>query len=160
LVLPTMHRDLGLPERDLQWVLSAYVLTYGACLLPAGRFGDLRSRRGALLAGMALFAIGSLLCGLSGTEAQVIVSRALQGRGAAFFSPSPVAWGPSLFPEGPARTRALGAYTAWAAVGLGFGTLGGGLLTELANWRWVFLATGTGSVTCVIAIRLVVPADR
>ena len=105
--LPTIQRELGFAASNLQWVVTGYALTFGSLLLLGGRAGDSLGRRRLLLLGLALFALASLTCGFAVTPLMLIVSRVVQGTGAAFVSPSALALLTSTNAEGPARNRAL-----------------------------------------------------
>ena len=116
--LPTIGRDLQFSESDLQWVVTAYGLTFGGLLLLGGRTADLLGRRRIFMVGMSLFTAASLACGLSQSSAELILMRALQGTGAALVLPAALSLVLSLFPEGAERNKALG---VWGALGAGGG---------------------------------------
>jgi EmrB/QacA subfamily drug resistance transporter len=137
--LPSIGRDLGLPEAQLQWVTSSYALCFGGFLLLAGRAADLYGRRRLFAAGLALFTAASLACGLAEGPAVLVVARAVQGLGAAVAVPAALSLLTTTFPEGPERTRALGVWTAAAAGGGVSGFFLGGVLTGALGWPWVFL---------------------
>ncbi|MDT3399276.1 MFS transporter [Streptomyces sp. B1866] len=137
--LPSIRTDLGLGETGLQWVVNAYALTFAGFLLLGGRAADLFGRKRAFLAGLGLFTAASLAGGLAREPWQLVAARAVQGVGAAVLSPATLTILTTTFPDGAARTRAIG---TWAAVGAGGGAAGalvGGLLTEYLSWRWVLL---------------------
>ena len=136
--LPAIGRDLGLAERDLQWVASIYALCFGGFLLLAGRAADLYGRRRLFAAGLALFTVASLACGLASSPAMLVGARALQGLGAAVAVPAALSLLTTIFPDGPERARALGVWTAAAAGGGVTGFFLGGVLTGTLGWRWVF----------------------
>ncbi|MFG1921739.1 MFS transporter [Cryptosporangium sp. NPDC048952] len=147
LALPSMSTALGFAPVDLAWVVHAYALTFGGFLLLAGRAGDLYGRRRLFLGGLTAFAIASGLGGLAQEPWQLITARAVQGIAAAIVAPSALAMLTVTFPEGAARTRALGLWSGVNAVGGALGVLAGGLLTEYVGWRWVMfvnvpIATG------------------
>ena len=106
--LPTIGRDLQFSESDLQWVVTAYGLTFGGLLLLGGRTADLLGRRRIFMVGMGLFTAASLACGLSQSSPELILMRALQGTGAALVLPAALSLVLSLFPEGAERNKALG----------------------------------------------------
>lgn len=137
LALPRMALDLDTTAPDLQWVISVYMLALGACMVPAGRIGDIFGRRRALLAGIALFGLASALCALAPTAALVIVFRALQGVGAALIFPVSVSVLTNAFPSVRA-SHAIGLAYGIAGLGNAAGPLVGGLLTETVGWRWIF----------------------
>ena len=137
--LPSIQADLDFSQQNLQWVVSAYALTFGGLLLLGGRAADLLGRRRVFVAGVAVFALASLLGGLAPTAALLIAARALQGIGAAAMTPAALSILMTTFREGAERNKALG---AWGAVGASGGTIGlliGGVLTETVGWEWIFL---------------------
>ena len=139
IALPAMQADLGLSTTGLGWVLTSYTVVFGGCLLAAGRMADRVGRRRAFVAGLALFGAASLACGLAPSGGLLLASRAVQGLGAALVAPAALALLTAARPDGPARARALGWWTAAAAGGGASGWVLGGLLSGLLDWRWVFL---------------------
>ena len=137
--LPALQADLGLSTTALGWVITAYTLVFGGCLLAAGRLADRIGRRRTFALGLAVFAAASLACGLAPTAAVLLAARAVQGIGAALVSPAALALVTSARPEGRERARALGWWTAAAAGGGASGWVLGGVLSGLLDWRWVFL---------------------
>jgi MFS family permease len=140
IALPAMQADLGLSTTALGWVVTVYTLVFGGCLLAAGRLADRVGRRRAFVAGLSLFAAASLACGLAPSAGALLAARAVQGLGAALVAPAALALLTTARPDGPARGRALGWWTAAAAGGGASGWLLGGLLSAL-DWRLVFLVT-------------------
>ncbi|WP_053227609.1 MFS transporter [Solirubrobacter soli] len=136
--LPSIETDLGFSPHDLQWVLSAYALTFGGLLLLGGRAADLLGRRRVFMAGLALFTFASLLCGLAWSPASLIAARAIQGVGAAVMTPTALSIVTTTFPEGPERNKALGIWGSLGGVGGTAGWLIGGPLTDI-DWRLIFL---------------------
>jgi MFS family permease len=128
--LPSIQTELGFSESSLQWVVSGYALTFGGLLLLGGRSGDLLGRRKIFMAGLALFALFSLLCGLSTSSGMLIAMRALQGAAGAILSPSVFSITTVTFAEGAERNKALGILGAIAGSGAAIGVLLGGVLTE------------------------------
>jgi EmrB/QacA subfamily drug resistance transporter len=135
--LPDIARDLGFSPHALQWVVSAYAISFGGLLLLAGRLSDLLGRRRMFLAGMTLFAGGSMLGGLATAAGLLIGARIVQGLGAAALFPSTLALVNTTFAEGRQRDRALGLWAAAGAGGLSLGALLGGVLTEAVGWQGV-----------------------
>jgi EmrB/QacA subfamily drug resistance transporter len=136
--LPTIQVDLGFSQKNLQWVVSAYALTFGGLLLLGGRAADLLGRRRIFVAGLAIFAAASLLAGLASSDTVLIAARALQGIGAAVMTPAALSILMTTFREGAERNTALG---IWGAVGASGGTVGvllGGILTDTIGWEWIF----------------------
>ncbi len=137
--LPSIRRELGFTAGGLQWVVSAYVLAFGGLLLLGGRLADVLGRRRLFGAGIAVFTLGSLACGLAATPGLLVAARAVQGVGAALATPAALALVTTTFPDGPERTRALGIWTAAAPVGGAAGLLVGGALTQGLGWPAIFL---------------------
>src|SRR5882757_7488567 len=136
--LPTIKQQLHFTDSTLQWVVTAYVLTFGGFLLLGGRAADLFGRRRTLLTGMIAFTTFSFLIGVSQSVPMLIVLRALQGMSAALMSPSALSIVLTTFRDGPDRNRALGYWTLVATGGAAIGLLLGGVLTEYVGWRWNF----------------------
>ncbi|ONK11922.1 MFS transporter [Streptomyces sp. MP131-18] len=137
--LPSMRDDLGLGGSAMQWVVNAYALTFAGFLLLGGRASDLFGRRNVYLLGLGLFTAASLVGGLAQNGGTLIAARAVQGVGAAALAPVTLSLLTSTFAEGPARTRAIAAWTAVGAAGGAAGGLIGGALTDYTSWRWVLL---------------------
>src|SRR5882757_2930149 len=127
--LPTIGRKLQFSESNLQWVVTAYALTFGGFLLLGGRAADLLGRRRILMVGLGLFTAASLACGLATGEAFLIGSRALQGLGAAIMLPAALSIVMNMFEEGAERNKAPGVWGALAASGATVGVVVGGVLT-------------------------------
>ncbi|MFC0040176.1 MFS transporter [Actinomadura rayongensis] len=151
--LPAIGSSLGFAPVDLAWVVHVYALTFGGFLLLGGRVADLFGRRVPLVAGLAAFGLASLAGGLAQTPGQLVAARAVQGVAAAALAPAALAALTVAFPEGAARVRALGVWSAVNAGGGALGVLVGGLLTEYAGWRWVMLVN-----LPIVAVALVLTA--
>jgi EmrB/QacA subfamily drug resistance transporter len=136
--LPSIKTDLDFSQTNLQWVVSAYAIFFGGALLLGGRLGDLLGRRRLFVAGLAVFAASSLLCGLAWSEASLIAFRAMQGLGGALLAPAALSLLMTTFAEGRERNLALGIYGAASGSGAAAGVLLGGLLTSYLSWSWVF----------------------
>jgi EmrB/QacA subfamily drug resistance transporter len=137
--LPSIGTDLGFSEQGLQWVVSAYALTFGGLLLLGGRSADLLGRRRVFMVGVGLFATASLLCGLAWSPAALLSARALQGIGAAIMTPTALSIISTTFPEGPERNKALGIWGMLGGLGATAGWLIGGPLVDGPGWEWIFL---------------------
>jgi EmrB/QacA subfamily drug resistance transporter len=148
--LSSIQHALAFSEANLQWILSAYTLTFGGLLLLGGRAGDLLGRRRVFMAGLIVFTFGSALCGFAQSELMLILSRALQGVGAAAISPGALSILMTTFPEGSERNRALGVWGAIAGVGGAVGVLAGGILVQYLSWRWIFLVNLPIGLTVLI----------
>ncbi len=158
--LPAIQSDLDFSSADLQWVVNAYMLVFGGFLLLGGRAGDLLGRRRLFVAGVSLFTVASLLDALATSPGMLVGARALQGLGAALVSPAALSIITTIVPEGPDRTRALGAFAAISGGGGAVGLLLGGFLVDALAWQWVFLINlPVGLTTLVLALR-VVPESR
>jgi EmrB/QacA subfamily drug resistance transporter len=136
--LPSIEADLGFSEQGLQWVVSAYAVTFAGLLLLGGRAADLLGRRRVLMVGVVLFTGASPLCGLAWSPAALIAARAIQGIGAAIMTPTALSLISTTFPEGPERNKALGVWGMMGAVGSTVGWLIGGALVDGPGWEWVF----------------------
>ena len=136
--LPSIGEDLEFSRENLQWVITAYAITFGGFLLLGGRAADLLGRRRVFMVGVALFTVASLVCGLSGSEGMLIAARAVQGLGAAIISPAALSIVMTSFAEGADRNKALGIWGALGGSGAAVGVLAGGILTEQLGWEWIF----------------------
>jgi EmrB/QacA subfamily drug resistance transporter len=136
--LSSIQEDLGFSQENLQWVISAYALVFGGFLLLGGRSADLLGRRRVFIFGVAVFTLGSLMCGLAWSEASLIAFRAFQGLGAATITPAALSILVATFKEGRERNIALGGWGAVGGVGAAFGVLFGGILVEYLSWPWIF----------------------
>jgi EmrB/QacA subfamily drug resistance transporter len=136
--IPTIHHALHFSSTNLEWLVTAYSLTFGGLLLFGGRTGDLYGKRRMFMLGIAVFAISSLLGGLAVNDVWLIFTRGLQGIGAAIAAPTALALIATNFPEGRPRNRAMGVYAAMSGGGGAVGLLLGGLLTSYVSWRWIF----------------------
>ena len=158
--LPHIQRALGFSGSGLEWVVTAYAVTFGGLLLLGGRSGDLLGRRKIFISGLLLFSAASLLGGFATSEAWLLASRALQGVGGAMVAPTALALISTTFPEGSARNRAMGVYAAMSGGGAAVGLIAGGLLTTYLSWRWVlFVNVPIGIVTAIVA-RYVLPESE
>jgi EmrB/QacA subfamily drug resistance transporter len=153
--LPSIRGDLGFSETSLAWVVNAYVLTFGGFLLLGGRLGDLYGPRRLFLAGIALFTLSSLACGLSTSQGTLIAARAVQGIGGAVASAVALSLMMRLFTEPAERAKAMGIFGFVASGGGSIGVLLGGILTDTINWHWIFLVNlPIGVLVYVLSLRL------
>jgi EmrB/QacA subfamily drug resistance transporter len=136
--LPSIETDLGFSAGGLQWVISAYALTFGGFLLLGGRAADLLGRRRVFMVGIAAFTAASLLCGLAWSQEALIAARAIQGLGAAVMTPTALSILMTTFPDGPERNKALGIWGALGGIGGTAGWLIGGPLVDGPGWEWIF----------------------
>ena len=158
--LPTIGVQLHFPESDLQWVVSAYALTFGGFLLLGGRAADLLGRRRMFMAGLALFTAASLGCALAASDTFLIIMRGLQGTGAAAVLPAALSIVMNMFPEGAERNKALGLWGAIGASGATVGVLAGGALTRYAGWPYIFYLNVAVGGAALLLVRRVVPESR
>ena len=154
--LPSIGTSLHFSQVNLQWVITAYAITYGGFLLLAGRLADLYGRRRVFMIGVVIFTVASLFCGLAWSEAVLIASRAVQGLGAAVITPSALSIVMTTFEEGAERNKALGIWGALGGGGAAVGVLAGGVLTTYLSWRWIFFVNiPVGALAFVLTPRVV-----
>jgi EmrB/QacA subfamily drug resistance transporter len=154
--LPRIQSDLHFSATGLAWVMSSYSLTYGGLLLLGGRAGDILGRRRTFVAGLALFTVASLAGGLATSAGWLLAARVLQGVGAAAAGPSTIALITTTFTEPRERLRALALLSGVAGGGFAIGLIVGGILTEVASWRWVlFINVPFGLAATLLAPRFV-----
>jgi MFS family permease len=159
--LPTIGRDLRFSAAGLQWVVTAYALTFGGFMLLGGRAADLLGRRRLLMAGLALFTTASLGAALSTSEVSLIAARAVQGLGAAIMLPAALSIVMNMFEEGAERYKALGIWGGLGAGGATVGVIAGGLLTRYAGWQYIFyLNVPIGATALALAPRIVPDSRR
>jgi len=157
--LPAIGTDLGLSQTGLTWVADAYALTLASLLLVAGALGDRYGRRGALLAGIALFGLGSLLSGLAHSGAQLIAFRALTGLGGALIMPGTLSTITSVFPP-EERARAVGIWAGFAGAGGTLGMLAAGWMLGSHSWPSIFFVPAAVSALTFAAVLAFVPTTR
>lgn len=158
--LHSIEEDLGFSQAGLQWVVSAYVLLFAGFLLLSGRLADVWGRRRNFVAGLALFTLASLCCGLSISPGMLVISRAFQGLGAAITVPAALSLITTIFAEGRERDRAVAAWTAVAAGGGAAGLLVGGLVTDTLGWEWIFFVNVPVGVAAIAPSFVVLPESR
>jgi EmrB/QacA subfamily drug resistance transporter len=158
--LPSIRRDLGFSEQSLQWVPSAYLLTYGGFMLLGGRAADLLGRRRVLVSGTVLIGISSLIGGFAESESVLIGARLAQGAGAAMMLPAALSILTTTFKEGSDRNKALGIWGAVGGLASAAGVLLGGLLTEGPGWRWVMFVNPVAAVLVLGGIFWLISGER
>jgi EmrB/QacA subfamily drug resistance transporter len=157
--LPAIEADLKAPVAVIQWLVNAYTLCVASLMLIGGAAGDRLGRRRVFVIGAAVFAIGSVWCGLSPTIAQLIAARALQGIGAALLIPSSLAIiGASIDPA--ERGRAIGTWAGFSAIAAAIGPLLGGWIVDHATWRWIFLINPALALPTIWVALAHVPESR
>ncbi|MFF0151530.1 MFS transporter [Micromonospora sp. NPDC005203] len=158
--LPAVQRDLGFTAVGLAWVVNAYLVAFGGLLLLAGRLGDLLGRRGVFLAGVALFTLASLACAAATGPAMLVAARFGQGVGGALAMAVSLGMIVRLYPEPAERARAIAVFSFTGAAGASVGTVAGGVLTDAAGWRAIFLVNlPIGAAILLTAVRRL-PAER
>ena len=158
--LPTIGRKLHFPEQDLQWVVTAYALTFGGFLLLGGRAADLLGRRRPFMAGLATFTAASLACALATSDTFLIIMRGIQGLGAAVLLPAALSIVSNMFAEGAERNKALSAWSAIGATAASAGLLAGGVLTRYAGWQYIFYLNVPIGAAALLLARRIVPESR
>jgi EmrB/QacA subfamily drug resistance transporter len=158
--LPSIRQDLGFSETSLAWVVNAYLITFGGCLLLGGRLGDLLGHRRLFVTGIAFFTLASLMCGLAKSQGVLVGARAVQGVAGAIVSAVALSLIVNLFTEPAARAKAMGVFGFVAAGGGSVGVLLGGVLTDVLNWHWIFLVNVPIGVGVVVLAMKLLPAAR
>ncbi len=158
--LPSIQDDLGFSTSSLAWVVNAYLIAFGGLLLLAGRLGDLIGRRNIFLAGLGVFTVASLLCGLAQSQWLLVGARFLQGVGGAMTSAVILGMIVTMFPEPRELAKAIGVYAFVASAGGSVGLLAGGILTQTLNYHWIFFINlPIGIATAMFSVRLL-DSDR
>jgi MFS family permease len=157
--LPEIGSNLSIAESVLQWVMSAYAVTFGGVLLFGGRLTDVFSRRLVFAAGIGVFVAGSAIAAAAPTPILLIAARVLQGIGAAISMPASLALLFEVFPAGPLRNRAMGTYTAVAGGSFSGGLIIGGVLADVFGWRGVFVFTAAFGALVLAAVRVTLPVS-
>jgi EmrB/QacA subfamily drug resistance transporter len=158
--LPSIGEKLHFSADSLQWVITAYAITFGGFLLLGGRAADLLGRRRIFMVGLAIFTGASLACGLANSETFLIVARGVQGFGAAVVSPAALSIIAATFEEGAERNKALGIWGAVAGSGAAVGVLAGGVLTTYLGWEWIFFVNVPIGAVCLLLTPLLVHESR
>jgi len=159
--LPSIEKDLNFTSTEnLQWIVSGYSLTFGGFLLLGGRMGDLLGRRRLFMVGLALFALTSLIAGLSTSSEMLIGARVAQGAAGAILSPSVFSIVSVTFAEGSERNKALGVLGAISGAGAAIGVILGGVLTEYAGWEWIFYVNVPIGLATLLFVPRVVRESR
>jgi EmrB/QacA subfamily drug resistance transporter len=158
--LPSIKTALNVSDSSLQWVITAYAITFGGFLLLGGRTADLLGRRRMFMIGIAFFSLASLVCGLAGSIGVLVAARAVQGLGAAIISPATLSIIMTTFEEGSERNKALGIWGAMAGSGAAAGVLMGGILTKYAGWEWIFFVNVPVGALVLVLTRPLVRESR
>ncbi|MFC6020264.1 MFS transporter [Plantactinospora solaniradicis] len=158
--MPAIQRDLGFSSVGLSWVVNAYLIAFGSLLLLAGRLGDLLGRKRLFLAGTALFTAASLLAGVAGSPAVLIIARFLQGVGSAAATAVSLGILVTLFVEPRERGTAIAVFSFTGAAGATLGSVLGGVLTDAFSWHWIFFINLPIGLAALAVARPVLPRDR
>jgi EmrB/QacA subfamily drug resistance transporter len=158
--LPTIGRDLHFSESNLQWVVTAYGLTFGGFLLLGGRAADLLGRRRIMMTGLAIFTAASLGAGLATSDGFLIAMRGVQGLGAAVVLPAALSIVMNMFTEGADRNKALGVWGGIGAAGATVGLITGGLVTRYIGWQYIFFLNVPIGAAALLVARRIVPESR
>jgi EmrB/QacA subfamily drug resistance transporter len=158
--LPSIQRGLRFSSSSLQWVITMYTLIFGGFILLGGRAGDLIGRKRVFIAGIVLFSAASLLNGLAQSPVMLIVGRGLQGLGGALLTPAVLAIITTTFGDAKDRATALAIWSAISAGGGAVGLMLGGILTDLASWRWIFFVNVPVGAALAIVTAKYVPESR
>ena len=158
--LAAIERELHADSTSVQWVITAYAITFGGLLVLGGRMGDLWGRRRMFVVGLVVFSLASLLGGLAGDLTTLVIARAIQGIGAAIVAPAALSLITTSVREGPARTRALGYYGATASIGYVAGLVLGGVLVQYLDWRAVLWVNVPIGIAAALLTPILVPKPQ
>jgi len=157
--LPSIERSLHMSISSLEWIVTAYALTFAALLITGGKLGDLYGRRKMFMAGLVVFTLASLACGLAPNAGFLIGARAVQGVGAALMNPATLSIITATFPP-KERGQAIGIWAGVSALALAIGPLIGGLIVDNINWHWIFYVNVPVGVVGVLVSRWVIAESR
>jgi len=157
--LPSIERDLHVSISSLEWIVTAYALTFAALLITGGKLGDLFGRRRIFMVGIAIFTLSSLACGLAPSSGFLIGARAVQGVGAALMNPASLSIITATFPPRE-RGQAIGIWAGVSAMALAIGPLVGGLIVDNINWNWIFFINVPVGIAGIVVSRLVIKESR
>lgn len=156
--LPAIQHDLRFSSSSLTWTVNVYLIAFGGLLLLAGRLGDLLGRRRMFVAGLVVFTVASLLCGVSTNQEMLIAARFAQGAGGAMASAVSLGMIVTHFPEPRERATAIGAFSFVGAAGASIGQVLGGVLTKAVSWHWIFFVNlPIGLTAALMAVRVLEP---
>src|SRR5438876_3216349 len=161
--IPSIEIDLKITRQTVEWVIIAYSITFGGFLLLGGRMADLLGRRRIFVAGVILFTLASLACGLSksaNSAALLIAARSVQGLGAAIISPAALSIVVTTFTEGSERNKALGIWGALGGSGAAAGVLFGGIIVKYLGWEWIFFVNIPVGALVLAATPRIIPESR
>jgi EmrB/QacA subfamily drug resistance transporter len=157
--LPSIQRDLHIGISELEWVFNGYALTFGVLMLTGGKLADLMGRRSIFIAGLVIFTVASLFCGLATSAGWLIGARVVQGVGSALMNPATLSIITATFPPRQ-RGMAIGIWAGVSAMALAIGPLAGGLITQHLNWNWIFFINVPIGILAILVTRIVVDESR
>src|SRR5207248_3903948 len=157
--LPAIEKDLKISISQLEWIVTAYALVFAALLITGGKLADLLGRRRIFVAGLAVFTLSSLACGLAPSAGFLIGARAVQGVGAALMNPATLSIITATFPPRQ-RGTAIGIWAGVSALALAIGPLAGGLIVDNISWNWIFYVNVPVGVLGIVVSQLVIPESR
>ncbi|MGH3049732.1 MAG: MFS transporter, partial [Gaiellaceae bacterium] len=157
--LPTMEKDLHVSLASLEWIVTAYALTFAALMITGGKLADMYGRRRIFVAGLVLFTLSSLACGLAPNAGFLIGARAVQGAGAALMNPATLSIITATFPP-KQRGQAIGVWAGVSALALAIGPLVGGLIVDNINWNWIFFVNVPVGALGIVASRIFIRESR
>jgi EmrB/QacA subfamily drug resistance transporter len=157
--LPAIAADLQIGLSELEWIVTGYALTFASLMLTGGKLADLLGRRRIFIAGLAIFTLSSLACGLAGSGEMLIGARVVQGAGAALMNPATLSIIAATFPPRQ-RGTAIGIWAGVSALALALGPLVGGLLTDHVSWSWIFFVNVPIGIAAIAASLLLIPESK
>jgi EmrB/QacA subfamily drug resistance transporter len=157
--LPSIERDLHMSIASLEWIVTAYALTFAALLVTGGKLADLYGRRKIFVAGLVVFTLASLACGLAPNAGLLIGARAVQGVGAALMNPATLSIITATFPP-KERGQAIGIWAGVSALALAIGPLAGGLIVDNISWNWIFYVNVPVGLLAIVVSQFVIPESR
>src|SRR5436190_4648019 len=157
--LPAIERDLGIALSELEWVVTAYALTFAALLITGGKLADLVGRRRIFVIGLFVFTLSSLACGLAPSAGFLIGARVAQGVGAALMMPATLSIITATFPPRQ-RGQAIGIWAGVSALALAIGPLCGGLIVDNLNWNWIFFVNVPVGIVAIVVSQFFIPESR
>jgi EmrB/QacA subfamily drug resistance transporter len=157
--LPAIERDLKISISQLEWIVTAYALTFAALLITGGKLADLYGRRKMFVAGLVVFTLSSLACGLAPSAGFLIGARTVQGVGAALMNPATLSIVTATFPPRQ-RGQAIGIWAGVSALALAIGPLVGGLIVDNINWNWIFYVNVPVGVLGIVVSQFFIDESR
>ncbi len=157
--LPTIASDLQIGISELEWVVNGYALTFAVIMLTGGKLADMLGRRRIFIAGLAIFTLSSLACGLATGPEMLIGARIVQGVGAALMNPATLSIITATFPPRQ-RGMAIGIWAGTAGMALAIGPLLGGVITQKIDWSWIFFVNVPVGILAIVVARLAIRESR